>query len=39
MAIESTENLLYVTQMLKKLKSNLDSIAEITNTKNKNYLT
>lgn len=33
MAIESTENLLHVAQMLKKLKSNLSSIAEITKTK------
>jgi len=30
MAIESTESLLQVTQMLKKLKSNLNSITEIT---------
>ncbi|WP_331775787.1 type IV pili methyl-accepting chemotaxis transducer N-terminal domain-containing protein [Sulfurospirillum sp. 1612] len=33
-AIESTENLLHVTQMLKKLKANLNSITEITKKKN-----
>lgn len=32
-AIESTENLLHVTKMLEKLKSNLGNISEIQNTK------